>query len=57
MFKLFITCLNLVQAAERSDNGEKNNLSKKNKGEEAVRAVLSVLGILKNESKWSSSQS
>ena len=46
-----ITCLNRVQAAERSDNAEKKNLSKKNKGEEAVRAVLSVLGILKNESK------
>ena len=46
-----ITCLNRVQAAERSDNGEKKNLSKKNKGEEAARAVLSVLGILKNESK------
>ena len=46
-----ITCLNRVQAAERSDNVERKNLSKKNKGEEAVRAVLSVLGILKNESK------
>ena len=46
-----ITCLNRVQAAERSDNGERKNLSKKNKGGEAVRAVLSVLGILKNESK------
>ena len=46
-----ITCLNRVQAAERSDNGERKNLSKKNKGEEAARAVLSVLGILKNESK------
>ena len=46
-----ITCLNSAQAAERSDNGEKKNLSKKNKGEEAARAVLSVLGILKNESK------
>ena len=29
------------------DNGERKNLSKKNKGGEAVRAVLSVLGILK----------
>ena len=46
-----ITCLNRVQAAERSDNGERKNLSKKNKGEESARAVLSVLGILKNESK------
>ena len=46
-----ITCLNRVQAAERSDNGERKNLRKKNKGEEAARAVLSVLGILKNESK------
>ena len=46
-----ITCLNRVQAAERSDNGERKNLSKKNKGEEATRAALSVLGILKNESK------
>ena len=46
-----ITCLNRVQAAERSYNGERKNLSKKNKGGEAVRAVLSVLGILKNESK------
>ena len=46
-----ITCLNRVQAAERSYNGERKNLSKKNKGEEAARAVLSVLGILKNESK------
>ena len=46
-----ITCLNRNQADERSDNGERKNLSKKNKGEEAARAVLSVLGILKNESK------
>ena len=46
-----ITCLNRIQAVERSDNGEKKNLSKKNKGEEAARAVISVLGILKNESK------
>ena len=46
-----ITCLNRIQAAERSDIGERKNLSKKNKGEEAARAVLSVLGILKNESK------
>ena len=46
-----ITCLNRIQAVERSDNGEKKNLSKKNKGEEAARAVMSVLGILKNETK------
>ena len=46
-----ITCLNRVQADERSGNGEKMNLSKKNKGEEAARAVLSVLRVLKNESK------
>ena len=46
-----ITCFNHAQAADRSDNGERENLSKKNKGEEAARAVLSVLGILKNESK------
>ena len=46
-----ITCLNRVQATERSDDGEKKYLSRKNKGGEAARAVLSVLGILKNESK------
>ena len=46
-----ITCLNRVQATERSDNGERKNLSKKNKGKESANAVLSVLGILKNESK------
>ena len=46
-----ITCLNRVQAAERSDDEKKKNLNKKNRGEEAARAVLSVLGILKNESK------
>ena len=45
-----ITCLNRAQATERSDG-------RKNKGREAARAVLSVLGILKNESKWSSSKS
>ena len=45
-----ITCLNRVQATERSDDGEKKYLSRKNKGREAARAVLSVLGILKNES-------
>ena len=46
-----ITCLNRVQATERSNDGEKKYLSRKNKGGEAARAVLSVLGILKNESK------
>ena len=46
-----ITCLNRVQAVERADHGGQKHLSKKNKGEEAARAVLSVLGILKNESK------
>ena len=40
-----ITCLNKKQALERS------NPKKKNKGEEACKAVLSVLGILKNEFK------
>ena len=40
-----ITCFNKKQALERS------NPRKKNKGGEAARAVLSVLGILKNESK------
>ena len=46
-----ITCLNRVQADERSDDGGRKHLSKKNKGEEAARAVLSVFGILENESK------
>ena len=40
-----ITCLNKEQAKERADS------NKKDKGGEAARAVLSVLGILKNESK------
>ncbi len=40
-----ITCLNKKQALERS------NPKKKNKGGEACKAVLSVLGILKNEFK------
>ena len=37
-----ITCLNREQAIERS------NLSKKNKGGEAARALLHLLGIAKN---------
>ena len=40
-----ITCLNKKQAIKRS------HPKKKNKGGEAARAVLAVLGILKNESK------
>ena len=40
-----ITCLNKKQAFERS------NPKKKNKGGEAVKAILSVLKILKNDSK------
>ena len=46
-----ITCLNKKQALERSGT------NKKNKGGEAADAVLSVLGILKDESKSSSSKS
>ena len=46
-----ITCLNKKQALERADP------TKRNKGGEAARAVLSVLGILKDESKSSSSES
>jgi len=40
-----ITCLNKKQASERS------NPHKKNKGGEAAKAILSVLGISKNDSK------
>ena len=40
-----ITCLNKKQALERS------NPLQKNKGGEAAKAILSVLGILKNDSK------
>ena len=40
-----ITCLNIRQALQRS------NPLKKNKGGEAAKAILSVLGILKNDSK------
>ena len=46
-----ITCLNKKQAIKRSDP------KKKNKGGEAAQATLSVLGILKNESKWTSAES
>ena len=46
-----ITCLNLNQALARS------NPRKNNKGIEATTAVLSVLGIIKNELKWSSFKS
>ena len=46
-----ITCLNKKQALKRS------NPFKKDKGGEAAKAVLSVLGILKNDSKWSASKS
>ena len=42
-----LTCLNISQAAARSEEGVKKN----NKGKEAARAVLSVLGILKHESR------
>ena len=41
-----ITCLNMDQAEARKD-----------KGRVAAKAVLSVLGTLKDESKWSSSES
>ena len=40
-----ITCLNKKQASERS------NPHKKDKGGEAAKAILSVLGISKNDSK------
>ena len=40
-----ITCLNKKQALKRSDP------KKKNKGGEAAKAVLSVLGFLKNDRK------
>ena len=46
-----ITCLNKKQALERS------NPLQKNKGGEAAKAILSVLGILKNDSKWSLTKS
>ena len=40
-----ITCLNLNQALERS------NIYKKNKGGEAAKSVVKVLGILKHDKK------
>ena len=46
-----ITCLNEKQGIERADP------NKKNKGGFAADAVISVLGILKDESKWSSTES
>ena len=59
-----ITALDIGQANLRSNEEDldkniskssvKGKLVKPNKGREAARAVLSVLGILKNESKWSS---
>ena len=45
-----IACLNKKQASERSFS------KKRNKGGEAAEAVLSVLKILHNESKWSPSK-
>ena len=41
-----LTCLNIDQAKTRSDLG-----GQKRKGREAAEATLSVLGVLKNESK------
>jgi len=41
-----ITCLNKKQALERS------NIKKKNKGAEAARAVLSVLGAFEGKNKY-----
>ena len=43
-----ITCLNKEQAFQRS------NPDKKDKGGEAARALLSVLGVVDEKSKWSS---
>ena len=41
-----ISCFNKKQAYKRSSPNEKN------KGGEAAKAVLSVLGILKNDTRW-----
>ena len=49
-----ITALNIGQAGFRSsseDLPKGSKFNKPNKGSEAARAVLSILGILKNESK------
>ena len=46
-----LTCDNMKQAIERA------HLSKKNKGGDAAAAVLSVLSIIKYESKWSLTKS
>ena len=49
-----ITALNIDQAGFRSsseDLPKGSKFNKPNKGSEAARAVLSILGILKNESK------
>ena len=49
-----ITALNIGQAEFRSsseDLPKGSKFNKPNKGSEAARAVLSILGILKNESK------
>ncbi len=46
-----ITCLNKTQAEKRSNTKEKN------KGGEAAKAVLSILEIANNDTKWSSSKS
>ena len=49
-----ITALNFAQAGFRSSSKKSpkdSRLDKPNKGSEAARAVLSILGILKNESK------
>ena len=49
-----ITALNIGQADFRSsseDFPKGSKFNKPNKGSEAARAVLSVLGILKNKSK------
>ena len=55
-----ITALDFSQAGFRSSSEERpkgSRFDKPNKGREAARAVLSILGILKNESKWSTSES
>ena len=44
-----LTCLDLSQALARSNYPMNAKNKKKNKGREAARAAISVLGILKNE--------